>query len=451
MGFLRGYKPIVQVIDNLERVHKLGLVFELKVDSGKLLVCATDLLEMKNQPEARQLLASLLAYAASDQFDPKTAAPAEQLRELFMTTLIISGKVSASSKASGWPARNPEYVLDENDDTQWVAAKDASNAWLRIDFDQPQRLGGAEILWLEDQPGYSYRVEQSADGSHWRTISDQAHNTFAGGRHRLNFDSSDEAAKSVRIAVMGVPPGMQVGVREVHFFSAAPAPSVPPQPSYVWKNAAIYGGGFVSGIVVHPRKRDVIYARTDIGGAYRWDARTKTWIAITDWVGGPDWSDSGIESIAIDPSNPDRVYIATGTYTNDWVHTNGNIFRSDDRGRTWPIKAQLPFKNGANEEGRNAGERLAVDPRDGNIVYFGSRNEGLWRSSDAGTTWHRVESFPIKLRTTAWGLRSSSSMRIRTRTSACRGRSRASIAALTPAKAGRQSKVSPRNCCPTTA
>ena len=42
--------------------------------------------------------------------------------------------------------------------------------------------------------------------------------------------------------------------------------------SYVWKNVQIKGGGFVSGIITHPNAAGVIYCRTDIGGAYRWNA-----------------------------------------------------------------------------------------------------------------------------------------------------------------------------------
>jgi hypothetical protein len=64
------YRPIVQVIDNLDRCHKLGLVLETRVGPGRLLVVACDLMKLQEKPEARQLLASLLAYAASDKFQP---------------------------------------------------------------------------------------------------------------------------------------------------------------------------------------------------------------------------------------------------------------------------------------------------------------------------------------------------------------------------------------------
>ena len=68
-----GYRPTVQVIDNYERAHKLGSILELRVGSGKLLICAIDLPGQQDKPEARQLLYSLLSYMNSAQFAPATA------------------------------------------------------------------------------------------------------------------------------------------------------------------------------------------------------------------------------------------------------------------------------------------------------------------------------------------------------------------------------------------
>jgi hypothetical protein len=65
------YRPIIHVIDNFARNHKLGLLFETKVGNGKLLVCASDLPALQHYPEARQLLHSLLRYTDSPAFDPK--------------------------------------------------------------------------------------------------------------------------------------------------------------------------------------------------------------------------------------------------------------------------------------------------------------------------------------------------------------------------------------------
>ena len=67
---LRGYKPIVQVIDNVERNHRLGLVFEFAAGKGKLLVCCADLESVQDYPEGRQFYKAVLDYMRSDDFQP---------------------------------------------------------------------------------------------------------------------------------------------------------------------------------------------------------------------------------------------------------------------------------------------------------------------------------------------------------------------------------------------
>jgi hypothetical protein len=78
----KGFRPIVQVIDNYERAHKLGTVLEVKVGPGKLLVCAMDLPGQQDKPEARQLLHSLLRYMNSDAFNPATALDENGLQQI---------------------------------------------------------------------------------------------------------------------------------------------------------------------------------------------------------------------------------------------------------------------------------------------------------------------------------------------------------------------------------
>lgn len=167
---------------------------------------------------------------------------------------------------------------------------------------------------------------------------------------------------------------------------------VPPSQRYSWKNVQIVGGGFVDGIVFAPKAPGVAYARTDIGGAYRWDPAAHRWQPLTDWISYADRNLMGIESVAVDPSDPSRVYLACGTYTNA-VTPDGAILRSGNRGRTFQ-RANVPIRFGGNEDGRGNGERLAVDPENGRILYLGTRHDGLWRSRDRGATWQRVTSFP---------------------------------------------------------
>lgn len=78
-----GYKPIVQVIDNLERNHKLGLIFEFKVGNGKLLVCMSQLNKITDKPEAIQLYQSIVNYMKSDSFSPNEEINQNDLCKLF--------------------------------------------------------------------------------------------------------------------------------------------------------------------------------------------------------------------------------------------------------------------------------------------------------------------------------------------------------------------------------
>ncbi|MGW7425011.1 cellulose binding domain-containing protein [Streptomyces sp. NPDC054813] len=164
--------------------------------------------------------------------------------------------------------------------------------------------------------------------------------------------------------------------------------------SYTWHNARIDGGGFVPGIVFNRSEKNLAYARTDIGGAYRWQESTKTWTPLLDSVGWDEWGHTGVVGLASDSVDPNRVYAAVGTYTNSWDPTNGAVLRSADRGASWQ-KTDLPFKLGGNMPGRGMGERLAIDPNRDSVLYLGAPSgKGLWRSTDSGVTWAQVTNFP---------------------------------------------------------
>jgi len=159
---------------------------------------------------------------------------------------------------------------------------------------------------------------------------------------------------------------------------------------YNWKNVQMSGGGFVDGIIFHPTAKGVLYCRTDMGGAYRWNGKTKRWEPILDWVSYKDNNLMGVESIAVDVEDPNKVLLACGTYTGSKPNA---ILRSDDKAHTFK-RTDVPFRMGGNENGRGNGERLAIDPNDGNIVYMGTRRDGLWKSTDGGATWNADKSFP---------------------------------------------------------
>ncbi len=160
-------------------------------------------------------------------------------------------------------------------------------------------------------------------------------------------------------------------------------------------NVSVGGGGYVTGIYLHPRKPDLVYIKTDVGGFYRWNPLDKSWVPLTDRFPLQNSNYYGGEALALDPNNPDIVYIAAGKFSADWSPHRGTIFKSTNKGETW-TKLNIDLKMGGNEELRWVGERLVVNPFNSNIIFFGSRQDGLWKSSDAGATWSKVLSFPGK-------------------------------------------------------
>lgn len=109
--------------------------------------------------------------------------------------------------------------------------------------------------------------------------------------------------------------------------------------------------------MAHPTEPGLIYARTDTGCVYRWNAASAQWIPLTDFHSLSEYNPKGPESIALDASDPNRLYIAAGMYMCGGCPFA--ILASTVRGATFTAY-NTPFQMSANNDGRPAGERLAV-------------------------------------------------------------------------------------------
>ena len=171
---------------------------------------------------------------------------------------------------------------------------------------------------------------------------------------------------------------------------------------FSWSNVCMGGGGFVSAVVASPAAENLFYARTDVGGAYRWEETSKSWVSMMDWVDVTERGLLGIEAIVADPKDGDKVYMMAGT--SYWNNGRSAFLRSGDRGKSWEVlytwdstgeKGGVVTRFGmhGNGMGRGNGEALAVDPNNTDIMFYGSKNKGLWKSTDNGSSWSHVDAW----------------------------------------------------------
>ena len=173
----RELQPIVQPIDDWNRNYKLGLVFECRVGSGRLVVCAVDLdRSLETRPVARQLRRSLLDYMASDKFQPTVSVAADDLRGTLFDTRIMR-HLGATATGNG----NAAAAIDGDPNTYWLSGDGRRRTprhphVLTIDFPRPVAMSGLVLMPRQNHREHEgdirqYAVEVSDDGHSWREIA----------------------------------------------------------------------------------------------------------------------------------------------------------------------------------------------------------------------------------------------------------------------------------------
>ncbi len=158
---------------------------------------------------------------------------------------------------------------------------------------------------------------------------------------------------------------------------------------YEYNSLSVPGGGFVTGFVFHPNCRNILYARTDIGGVYRFDFAAQRWVFLGSRLTEFTHHLSQPISLALDADRPERLFAMCGDAHPRSEHGRSSLLISDDFGGHFTEKP-VPFRCNGNAPARSSSERLAY--RRG-VLWYGSQEEGLWRSRDDGDSWEQV-SFP---------------------------------------------------------
>ena len=170
---------------------------------------------------------------------------------------------------------------------------------------------------------------------------------------------------------------------------------------YDWQPVRLGAGGFVTGFVTHPLDSSIRYCRTDVGNAYRWDGGE--WRPMVVRAAGKGMpaavaatpASCGVDSIAVDPSHKNVVFLTMKAGRPAMLEsrpspTGGNVFKSTDGGITFTA-GNLSLAMEPNGPWRTEGERLKVDANNGEVIFYGSLKDGLWRSRDGGRDWTRVQ------------------------------------------------------------
>ena len=166
---------------------------------------------------------------------------------------------------------------------------------------------------------------------------------------------------------------------------------------YHYQHLPISGGGYVTGFAFHQKVPNLLYARTDIGGVYRYLYEEHRWKSLMEHVTSQDLSESFPIAIALDVQKPERLLVACGENRPN----SGVLAISNDYGEHFTYES-IPTLVHGNLNGRGTGSRLIIDSNDSNILYFASQEGGLLKSKDLGKTWEVLDVNGEKFMTMVW-------------------------------------------------
>jgi photosystem II stability/assembly factor-like uncharacterized protein len=143
--------------------------------------------------------------------------------------------------------------------------------------------------------------------------------------------------------------------------------------------------GRIAHIAIHPSDQSTWYVAVGSGGVWKTTNAGTTWKAIFE--GQASYS---IGTIALDPSNPNVVWVGTGeNVSGRHVGYGDGIYRSRDGGGSW--------ENLGLAKSEHIGS-IAIDPRDSDVVFVaaqgplwgGGGDRGVFKTTDGGVTWKKL-------------------------------------------------------------
>ena len=170
-------EPLVWAIDDWNRNYKLGLLFEVAVGEGRLIVSSFDVSNPRSgNAVLRQLRYGLLKYARTDCFQPKVGAELEELRSLFFDTRVMR-RLGAVAEVNGEPAGS---AIDGDPNTFMLVGEYGELARdqveLKITFKEPVAMAGVVLMSRQNHRERQgdirlYGLQVSDDGTEWSDVA----------------------------------------------------------------------------------------------------------------------------------------------------------------------------------------------------------------------------------------------------------------------------------------
>jgi hypothetical protein len=157
---------------------------------------------------------------------------------------------------------------------------------------------------------------------------------------------------------------------------------------FSWRPLRVGAGGWLTGLDMSTDGTTRV-VRTDTYGAYVWDAAGGQWRQLVTSTSMPAADvdvdkNAGVYEVRVAPSDATRLYLA---YL-------GNVYRSDNRGGSWSRTAFATVPMEPNDGYRMTGQKMAVDPANPDVVYVGTQQDGVFVTVDGGGTWQAVTAIP---------------------------------------------------------
>ncbi len=157
-------------------------------------------------------------------------------------------------------------------------------------------------------------------------------------------------------------------------FAAEPAPV---ENAPAWQQVGWGGGSYYFATAWHPTNSQILYLASDCTGLYRSENQGQLWRFANQGL-----CDYGVYSLAVSPAAPDMLYALT----------EGGLCKSVDQGRHWEFLPESGAQKFDIRSSRSGSVRaVAIDPRNAEVVYAGSRTGKLFKTVDGGHAWRELD------------------------------------------------------------